>query len=437
MRKGCVVLLAVVGACGDESSVPGLPGTTAPEPERQPPVPVATLTNPRTTPVAGGRVQVGPWSVQRFVDFPTVRSDCGTRVRTVALSHRSDGPQTVEILGIDPPFYLHPATPTLMEVAAGQTLRLEVLAPRLRDGLYRGRLPLRVEGDGDVDVQLSAEVRVDHEVQDMFRGLGPPQLDVLFVLDDSETMADESLAILLNLQAYMQLQLSRGADLRMAFVNGEGVVSLLRPDPDRAWWRLNEASELLKALALFLEPRPGFRRSLLEGAHDAVKNLTLRQGAVFDVVFVSDGDDRSPGAVDGWSDVLRAAKGFGSGAQVALSVVAGGRSCPGLAAPSPRLAYVAQRGRGVFQPICTTDWSQGLEDLHARRVGTRGPFRLSQAPRLDSLQVILPSGVLPRESAEGVVNWTYDSSDQALKLSPTVPLPPSAEVTVRYLSSCR
>lgn len=115
----------------------------------------------------------------------------------------------------------------------------------------------------------------------------------------------------------------------------------------------------------------------------------LRDGAYLYVIFVTDEDDDSFGEIRYFQRLLLSIKGVGNENTVKYSAIAGPvpDGCRGEGDPPPRAAAgerywaVASITDGVIGSICDEDWGATLENLAVHGLGLRRRFQLSEAVR--------------------------------------------------------
>lgn len=408
------------------------------------------LGDPDPAPAVLGRpVAAGPWTLStRFLSFSTVRPGCGTRLRTVELFNDSEGPRRIDIFGVDAPFLLHPSTPATFEVAADRSVRLELFFPSVGPGAYRGRLALGLQDAGRLEVELSADIVPGHEVRDRVMVPERRVRDELIVINDAELMGDSLAALEANLRAYFQFQLAWGADVRLGFTTGRygpdggGGVLIAPDDGGPRWLRPDEPERLMKFLSNLLTLRPGPSSALFRSAGEVFESASfLREGSEVQLIFVSALDDASEGSIDAWLDDFRALRGFRQRSSFSIAAISGGSSrCSGpggTAQASPRLLHAAEATGGVFQSVCTADWSRSLEDLSTHAYLSKFSLRLSSVPRPETLAAFVDGREVLRKGRGGTVHWTFDPASNAVVFAPYAHPEPGAELELRYFTSCR
>ncbi|MFP2907926.1 vWA domain-containing protein [Pyxidicoccus sp. 3LFB2] len=259
-------------------------------------------------------------------------------------------------------------------------------------------------------------------------------VDVLWVVDDSGSMAPRQEALARNFQAFISLFSEGRIDFRMGvattdlftrpgeLVGEPRVLSPTTPDLERAFGNsvrvgtqgsayeagLEAASRVLQRESSRNAPVLEARAACESGCGSeacreqcAVAHAVdfLRPGAWLYLAFVTDEDDRSPSAVRTYWRAFEQVKGIGNDGTVVASAIIGdvpGNGCG--AEPGTRYAELVTLTGGELGSICDTDFADTLRTLATSAVGLRRTFALEQVPRADSLQVRIryPCGTSPQ-----------------------------------------
>jgi len=272
---------------------------------------------------------------------------------------------------------------------------------------------------------LAAEIRTDRLVQ-----LPVPSVDVLFAVDNSESMAEEQTSLTDNFDGFMDLFLNSETDYHL------GVIATDMDDPDHGGRLVSDGGKLYiddtldreQALESFA------RRAILgtdgarlekglESIYNALERLADNENAGFyrpeaylAVVVISDEDDYSSSiTVTGFKDWLGELKNDRS--KVTFSaVVSTEEGCP----EEPGLDYVdvAENFDGVVASICDTDWDAVVSDLGLAAAGLQREFFLSEIPVDGSIEVqVVPEGDIYTVGGE----LTYDASRNSVSFTGDIP----------------
>lgn len=287
----------------------------------------------------------------------------------------------------------------------------------------------------------------DNPVQiDTFQQTPNPLVDILWVVDNSGTMADEREQLGEKFDQFMSRLLLSGADYHIGIVstdtedpNHSGrlqgdpkVITRDTPDPQAAFAANVQVAETdsriergLDAMALALSP------DLLAGPNAGF----LRAQAALFVIVVSDEDDHSMGPVGYYGRLLEHFKGAGNENLVSLSAIVGQApdGCPGAEAGTRYLNTQVDTG-GLFHSICSEDYGPIVEELGINAAGLRRKFYLSEIPQADTIRVLAysvedPACQAQADCAEGLscaaghhcaaeldpaTAWTYEAGDNAI-----------------------
>ena len=258
--------------------------------------------------------------------------------------------------------------------------------------------------------------------------------DMIFVVDDSQSMAEEQALLSANFEAFVEVVEGTRADFQAGVITTDvdaETAGMLRGDlitpesPDMG--------------AAFLEQLDvGYYGSRVEQGFEAVslaldgRNPGLvRPGARLNLVFVSDEDDHSPGALDDYISTWRAAS--GSGELVAHALVgnmpAGCASGVTAADPGERYLEAALMTEGLRDSICSDDYSEILQRIGLDLSNLNDTFFLEALPQVGSLEVFVQDVAIPQRELNG---WRYDGARNAIVFDGWAVPRPVMAVTVFY-----
>jgi hypothetical protein len=304
-------------------------------------------------------------------------------------------------------------------------------------------------------VSLEGEGAVDATQVDEFDQLGRPEVDILFVVDDSCSMIEEQTALAQNLGTFLQFAQAQQVDYHIAtittddFGDGGRFLPLNGNPSDRVVTPQTQPSpEAVFAQNVAVGTVGGEERGL-EAAYLALSSPLifghnagfLRTEAVLSIVFVSDEEDHSSRTVDFFTDFFLSIKGFSNSNQfTASAIVSESPPCSGPGGQAPeagtRYSAVQQRTGGIFQSICTADWSRALEDLSTTAFGFKSRFFLSNQPVVTTLGVFVDDVRIDQRSPGGTVNWDYDYGTNSLNFTSFATPEPGAHIRVEYTVEC-
>ena len=255
--------------------------------------------------------------------------------------------------------------------------------------------------------------------------------DVLFVVDDSASMAEEQDRLASNFDVFATALADSYADFQ---------IGVTTTDPDR----LGELSgPILTSETAGLEEaftaavtvgtdgnrdERGFRAALaaLEQNPDLVRDYSRVH-----VIFLSDEDDHSVEPVQDFVDSLIW---FGEADFRAHGIVGdlpyGCASGTSAASAGARYVEAIELTEGYRDSICADDYSDILQRIALQVIGWNDTFELARLPDPESLQVWVDSVVIPEREVDG---WTYAPGDNAIQFHGRAVPRPGMEVVVEYL----
>lgn len=295
---------------------------------------------------------------------------------------------------------------------------------------------------------------------DVWTQVETDQVDVLFVIDDSSSMAEEQERLALGFDAFADELEDAGSDFHL------GVAATSLGDG-----QAGPTSALVGEPPYLTGDDPGYRRAFGDrarlGVHgsDQERGLTaallalspeavgpggvnegfLREGSQLLVVFVSDEDDCSDaGALVGqpatacyepasplitvpqWLSDLAVAVGSADRITVAAVTAPPDPACAGVY-PGLRYRQAASMSSGVSADVCRGDWGPLLGTLGRLAAGVRTRFQLSRAAEPGSLEVWVDDVELP-----SVAGWHYEVDSWTLVFDRDAVPARGATVSVTY-----
>ena len=258
--------------------------------------------------------------------------------------------------------------------------------------------------------------------------------DMLFVVDDSQSMAEEQALLSANFGAFVDVVEDSMADFQAGVittdveVEGAGLLrsELITPETE------DMGAAFLEALDV------GYYGSRDEQGLEAVsmaldgRNADLvRPGARLNVIFVSDEDDHSPAGLDDYITEWRDAS--GSGELVVHAIVgnmpAGCASGVTAADPGERYLDVAIMTDGYRDSICADDYSAILQRIGLDLSNLNDTFFLEALPQPRSIEVFVEDVEIPEREADG---WQYDGGRNAIVFDGWAVPRPAMAITVYY-----
>ncbi|MFO0723398.1 MAG: choice-of-anchor D domain-containing protein [Myxococcota bacterium] len=304
-------------------------------------------------------------------------------------------------------------------------------------------------------VSLQGRGAADAIQTDHFEQLGRPKVDILWIIDDSGSMSEEQQALGSNIASFLQYASAQQIDYQMA------VTTTDVDNPAESGHFLGVAGNLIVTPNTQPSPESVFAQNAdrgtngsgfeqgLQGAYLALSNPLiftsnagfLRQDAVLSIIAISDEEDQSPGTVDFFINFFLSIKGFRNTNLFTFSSIVGdhqtGCNSPsGNAQAGERYIETSNRTGGVFQSICTADWSRALEDLSTTAFGFKSRFFLSNQPVISSLSVVVDGVSIDARSMGGTVNWSYDFGTNSVNFTPFATPEPGASIEIHYTVEC-
>jgi hypothetical protein len=303
-------------------------------------------------------------------------------------------------------------------------------------------------------VSLSGSGVAEGSQLDVFQQPGSVSADVLFVIDDSASMALSQLALSSHIGEFVAEADQRLIDYQIGVITTEaerpsagrlwaclGYDAIVRPQDPARVAALECAAQVFHPPGQNVPPNPGTsdgREAGLRAAQIALGPALLsssnagflRPEATLLVIAVSDDDDVSPGTVDPYVAFLRSRK--APLAEARFSAVAGAvpLGCGG-ADPALRYDAASKSLCGALYPICSSSFGPLLDAIAASGLAPRSSWQLSRPADPASVQVAIDgSGVRP-DLLEG---WSYDGAQISFH-GASVP-PANARVEVRYQALC-
>lgn len=430
---------------------------------------ISSNTNPyNTVTLAGTGADATLLIVPNELDFGTIGVPCSARARTVTIYNTGSSPAVIDAIGLaspaNPAFTIaalpSPLPGSPLTLAPGASTSFDVTFRAEAVSSYAGAVEINGTFAGNPVTYVVSLLGIgsnDARQVDEFEQLGKPKVDILFIVDNSGSMFEEQTALSSNFAAFIQFAEAQGIEYQLAvtttdvdggedgrFVPLSGnpadriVTPQTQPDPETVF--VNNVNVGTNGSA---------DEQGLEAAYLALSNPLifghnagfLRPDAVLSVIFVSDEEDSSPNTVPFYINFLLSIKGFRNTNLFTASAIVGdtGGGCNGAggnAGAGERYIEVANRTGGVFQSICTSDWSRSLEDLSTTAFGFKSRFFLDNQPVIPTIVVTLDGVVIPATSPEGTVNWSYDYGTNSVNFSPFATPEPGAQIRVEYVAEC-
>lgn len=434
---------------------------------------VMTVTDPSSPSVSmslkGQSLDACLTAAPPFIDFGPLRRDCSHANHTTHLVNACAAPIDVGSAwigaGTSSEFSLvsPPSMPMTLAPGAGFNLTVGYTAQQQGQNFS----PLYVAESDVVDapllVPLLGEGLPDGNTTDHFVQADGTKADVLFVVDNSNSMAEEQPRLQAAIPAFVQAARSKGMDLHVAVTTtgidpvtvpgcgggaqgGEAgrlypvdhsaprIIDLTQQTPEQLVQNnvnVGQCHHLEQGLEAL---RRALSDPLVDNADDPVTpapqdgNLGfLRDDAQLSVVVVSDEDDHSGDEVNDYATFLRGVHGLTQPQRVGFFAIAPISACPTSSGSSaPRYTAMAQATGGQVWDACDTDYGPALSAIAERSFGAQSRFPLTQLADPSTLAVIV--------DGQAATNWTYDPSTNAVVFGQAPA--PGAHVDVSYKQLC-
>jgi hypothetical protein len=348
------------------------------------------------------------------LDFGTTGVNCRSETLAVTLYNACALPITLEALAVTAPFRITsgpPITAGGVELIAGEPQIISLVFVPSQVASLSGALTVTVVEGGTqrvVTVPLSGEGAIDSHHQEAWTQ-GKGDVDILFVIDDSCSMADEQVALGTNFQSFIQHALSTGANFQLGVtttdvfaINGAllGSPSFLTPATPSLLQTFQQRALVGIGGNGQEEPLEALLRAMTPPKSTSVNAGFFRTGVPLAAVIVSDAVDQSPLAVSVYLSKLRAAK--NNRADLVNVSVVGPFTQPSATClldstiDDGRYAELLAATHGAKGDICTTDWAKDLDAIGSSVLGLNSRFPLTSIPGPgSSVEVTVNGTALP------------------------------------------
>lgn len=429
------------------------------------------------------------------LDFGVIGVNCSTPNRAITIYNTGSQATLIERIeipaGVTSEFELGslpmgvPSPPGAgVSIAPGQSTEFTVRYHATNLGVDTGLLHIFERGNTEpYVVPLYGEASTDPVNEDRFTQLETPEVDILFVIDNSCSMSDEQASLTANFASFIQFADAQGLAYQISvvstdmsggfggpqctgnatpqrpmgmsqaacgyFADGNGTNTQQNPD-----WRIITPNEQPSPEVAFTAvatqgTRGSGTEKGLESAYQALSSplITgwnsgfLRPDAYLALIFISDEEDQSPQTVDFYVNYFKAIKGFRNAnlfSASAIVVPEGGGF--GGSNVGHRYTELAERTGGIFESILTTDWAQALQNLGLSVFGYKSRFFLSNQPLEETIEVLVNGTIVGSAGSgatpSGSVLWTYEAAGNSVNFA-TLAIPePGSEILVRYVARC-
>lgn len=296
-------------------------------------------------------------------------------------------------------------------------------------------------GDGDVALQVGT-------LTDVYVQLPLREIDILLVVDSSGSMADEQEKLATNFQSFIQSFTASLVDYHIGVITtdvaNQAVAGVLQGDIPYITPETPDAEAVFAASVRVGDSGSGLEmgfdaaaRALSEPNRSGANAGFYREDAALSVVVFSDEDDLSPQPVDYYLDFFASLKGEASyrdHTQMNLSAVVGdvpfgcvNADGTGGADPGTRYVDAAERSGGVYDSICSSDFTAVVQALGLNLSGLRKEFTLTRCPKLDTLEVKVDDTLQVLSE-----DFQYEPEAKRIRFSDETLPPPESTLAIRY-----
>jgi len=308
-------------------------------------------------------------------------------------------------------------------------------------------------------------IQIDNYLQN------PGMADILFIVDNTGSMALERLELGANFQRFIDELIATQTNFQVAVTSNSmaGPTNPLFNDPNATGYQgtlrsvtvggisssiITNAtvnpSQVFVAATTFPDTRLRWDRTFSVMVSALTPPLTsvgqpnygfLRAGAALAVIVVTNGDDQSFGTVAHYARFLRSIKGVGNENIASFSSIVG--DVPNGCTPANQQNYygsqaeaafrytdMSLRTGGVVGSICNPTFEQILIQVADALKTLRRIFSLSLNPVATSISVRVNGAAIAQDPVNG---WTYQSSINSIVFAGNYLPPPGAKIEIQYV----
>ena len=371
----------------------------------------------------------------------------------------------------DPNFEIMAAPQTPFSLGGGQDFQVRLRYHPQDTNPHRSALYIVSDASNDdmLIVPLLGRGTDISDQTDVFHQPTEVKSDVLFVVDNSGSMGEEQDALADNFDSFIQHAVSLQVDYHIGVIATEVNASetgqgdpprdihpgVLVQAPNRPKIITNNTPDVTNAFQDNIqigtccsdEQEAGLEAAWMALSEPNVSDPTanggfLREDAKLYIICVSDEQDQSRGDPDFYVDFFSSIKGFRNPDRMAVSAVVGdaGQGCSGAggtADSGSRYIEVANRSGGIFESICTSNWSQALQNLGFDAFAAIREFPLSRPAEQGSLSVTVNGAPVGQASCDGCADgWTYYPDTNSIFFGDDVVPERGDTIEVSYTAAC-
>ncbi len=353
-------------------------------------------------------------------------------------------------------------TSTGWNIAQGSSVKVELTYAPIDNGLDASMLTIELANGDLYKAAVKGTGMVDAVQTDIFHQVDKPEVDILFIVDDSCSMIDEQESIAANFSSFIEFATKQNLDYHIAVTTTDLEGSFSSGDSENGRFvPLDNPLNRVITPQTLPSPNEVFSQNVLVGTEgsgteqgleaaylalsDPLINTHnagfLRLDSHLSIVFVSDEEDQSDGTFSTVADYLnffqnikgfRNTNLFSANAIILLNSVCGSG---GGGTEGTRYKFVAESAGGVVEPICTPDWSISLQNLGKQVFGYKSQFFLTNYPEADSVKVKIDGNEM-QQKQDNQTLWSYDTDANSVGFSPFAIPEPGSEIAVTYSVAC-
>lgn len=285
---------------------------------------------------------------------------------------------------------------------------------------------------------------------DQYEQVQRPEVDVLWVIDNSCSMGDQQEKLAESAPLFMQFFLDSGLDYHIGVVStdmfDENESGKLIPGPGNTLWITPETPDAVNVFAgmAVLGNQGRFPEKGLGATYAAFElqqtwnDGFFREDSGVHVIVLSDESDFTEDSIVTQGELIDYLNNLRSEADAVSfhSIVTPPDDfCPGIATPGTRYIEVTNAVGGVYWSLCD-EWVGALEAIGLEATGLKREYFLSQIPvdgtidvKVDAYGNILTFDEL--DPVTGLGDWTYNASRNSVTFLQYIP-DPGAVVTIDY-----
>ncbi|MCK6508643.1 choice-of-anchor D domain-containing protein [Myxococcota bacterium] len=396
-------------------------------------------------------------AVPEDIRFDDTMTACRARTQRVTLYNLC--PQALAVQNIalssatSKEFSIVKAPPTPLTLQLGQTAEIELGYSPTDTTQDQGILRIQNNSDAlpEMEIPIQAQGTSSDTQKDIFVQSGSPKADILFVIDDSFSMAKRQQSLSQNLQIFLQEAQTRKSDFRIAvtttslpkegpvtqrpggcFVgSNDKILTPQTPNLLQAFQQLVQVGTTGDAVEQGLEA--AYRALTPPVLYNPDCNLGfLRNDASLSVIFVTDEPDQSPQPLGFYQQFFESLRGSQRGRVVRISAITApmpAKSCQD-ATTNGRYWTLAGAFGGSTESICAPDWSVTLKSLAASTFGLQRRFFLSRSATANTLSVSVDGKVA------APATYTFDPTTQSVAFADASTPQPSQTIEINYKVDC-